>query len=192
MIEGVVIAAGRSTRTGGRNKLTLPLDGHTVIHRSVSCLMPFCDRIYVVTGHRENEVVEALPDCPDVIIVYNSNYDDGMFSSILMGFGKVEADYCFLLPGDCPFVDRKAIKGMLERPRDILVPRYHSKPGHPVLLSRQMISKLLSGKGYASLRAFIEANNPEYVDVDSPGILLDIDTMEDYSSAKTGMCDFER
>jgi len=192
MIEGVVIAAGRSTRTEGRNKLTLLLDGQTVIHRSVSSLMPFCNRIYVVTGHRENEVVEALPYRPNIIIVHNPHYDDGMFSSILLGFGKVEADYCFLLPGDCPFVDRKAIKAMLEHPRDILVPRYCSKPGHPVLLSRQTISKMLSAKGYVSLRAFIAANNPEYIDVDCPGILLDIDTMEDYSSAQTGMGDFKR
>lgn len=186
MVEGVVIAAGRSTRTGGPNKLTLPLGGETVIHCSVSSLIPFCKRVFVVTGHREGEVTEALSDCPDVTTVYNPDYEEGMFSSLLAGLGCVKADFCLFLPGDCPFVDEKTIRAMLEHPKDILVPRYLSKPGHPVLLSRQAIAKLLSDKAYSSLRAFIASNNAEYIDVDCPGILLDIDTMEDYALAQNG------
>ena len=189
MIEGVVIAAGRSTRTGGRNKLTLSLAGQTVIQRSVSSLIPFCRHVYVVTGHRENEVKEALLDCPDVTTVHNPNYYDGMFSSIIAGLSKVEADYCLFLPGDCPFIDGNTIRSMLERPRDILIPRYLSKPGHPVLLSRQVIAKMLSKGDFCSLREFIAANNAEYIDVDCPGILLDIDTMEDYKLAQIGLAD---
>lgn len=180
MVEGVVIAAGMSMRTGTRNKLSLPIGGQAVIWRSVSCLLPYCRRIHVVTGHRAKEISDAIFGLPDVNSVFNADYASGMFGSILTGLREVTSELCLFLPGDCPFVEGRIVELMLENPSEILIPRFEGQPGHPVLLGRRTIDELISGGHEGSLRSFLEANGPTYIDVPSPGILKDIDTIEDY------------
>ena len=40
--EGVILAAGRSSRMAGNSKMTMDLGGRTVIQRSIDSLGPFC------------------------------------------------------------------------------------------------------------------------------------------------------
>jgi molybdenum cofactor cytidylyltransferase len=183
MVEGLITAAGLSSRTGSRHKLSLQLDGQTVLGRAVLSLKPFCRTIFVVTGHMNQQINDLLRDFNKVETIYNPDYREGMFSSIAAGLRMIKAEYCLYLPGDHPFISHGAIQSMLERKADILVPRYDGKPGHPVLLSKRTIGRILSSQTNSTLRDFILENDPEYVDVDCPGILQDIDTIEDYDRA---------
>ncbi|HPU96284.1 MAG TPA: nucleotidyltransferase family protein [Bacillota bacterium] len=180
MAEGVVIAAGLSSRMGGANKLLLDLAGQTVIARSVSSLVPYCERIYLVTGHQDDEIKAAVEAIPGVVTVHNPCYREGMLSSAIAGLCMVQADKCVFLPGDCPMACGSAIERMLTIDADIVVPRYLGSAGHPVILGKKAIKCLLTGREYPTLRDFIESEGATYVDVDCPGILEDIDTEEDY------------
>jgi len=59
------------------------------------------------------------------------------------------------------------------------MPRFEGRRGHPVLLDREMVEKLLVCE--TSARDVIRAHDPVYVDVDDPGILDDIDDPASYA-----------
>ncbi|HOA15521.1 MAG TPA: NTP transferase domain-containing protein [Bacillota bacterium] len=182
MVDGLVIAAGLSSRMGV-NKLLLDLEGLPVIRRSVASIAPFCTKTIVVTGHLEEQVVSALSGVPGILLVHNRSYREGMFSSVKAGLAAVTSDRCVFLPGDIPLVCPSVTGRLLSCEADIIVPRHEGKAGHPVVFSRKAIDSILEGKGFETLRDFIRSRGAEYVDVDCEGILNDLDTEEDYRSA---------
>ena len=65
-IEGVIIAAGKSSRMEPQHKLTMELQGKTVIERSIGSMRPFCTRIIVVTGFHEDKIRKQTESCQDL------------------------------------------------------------------------------------------------------------------------------
>ncbi len=68
---------------------------------------------------------------------------------------------------------------MLSTNGDIVIPTYKNIKGHPVLIKRRIINNILSG-GYDSLREFINENGFSTLCIEDEGVLLDIDTDQDY------------
>lgn len=182
-VEGVVLAAGASSRTAPENKLALPLAGHSVLERSLQGMRPFCDHIYVVTGFFSAAVEGILKEYKDITLVYNPEYEAGMYRSVKAGIIRTHADAVFLLPGDCPFADAEVYRALLSTTGDVVVPLWRGRAGHPVLLRHPAVTALLADRNCGSLRAYISAWGPAQVEVDCPGILKDIDTQEDYRAA---------
>ncbi|CZR06862.1 nucleotidyltransferase family protein [Trichococcus collinsii] len=181
--QGVILAAGKSSRMSGESKMTMDLNGRTVIRRSIDSLRPFCNRIIVVTGLHVEAVMVSAGRCPEVIFVYNPDCEKGMFSSLRMGLRHTEAERVLILPGDCPFITHEVCEKLLQGKGNIILPAYHGKRGHPVLLSHQAIEGLLADEHCQSLQEYICANKAEIIAVDCPEILWDIDTPEDYAKA---------
>lgn len=181
--EGVILAAGKSSRMMGNSKMTMDLSGRTVIERSIDSLSPFCSRIIVVTGFHVEAVLVSAGHCREVVFVHNSDCGKGMFSSLKMGLGHTEGERVLILPGDCPFITHEVCEKMLAVKRDIVLPAYQGKCGHPVLLNRRAIEDLLADDRCQSLREYISTNKAEIIAVDRPEILWDIDTQEDYAKA---------
>lgn len=186
-VEGIIAAAGKSIRTGAKYKMTLDLSGKTVIERSIDSMAPFCCKITVVTGFNSEKIGALLDGYGNIEIVFNENYEDGMYSSIKAGLRRVQADSFFFLPGDCPFVAPAVYEKMLERKiesnKGIIVPLFKGVPGHPVLFGKGYREKILHNSEYKNLREFIHDNNSEFLEVGHEGVLFDIDTMEDYQKA---------
>lgn len=179
MIEGVIAAAGKSQRTGEFNKLELDLGGKSVLARSVESMLAYCSKVYVVVGHYRDSLARLLGELHNVEIVFNPCYENGMFSSVKAGLANIKAPRFFFMPGDCPCVTADVFKQMLLIDRPIVVPRYRNQPGHPVLMHSTLIPQILQGP-YQSLREFINDQGCVFAEVDCPGILMDIDTIEDY------------
>lgn len=182
MIEGLIIAAGLSSRMGS-NKLLLDLAGQQVIRRTVMSVSPFCDSTIVVTGHSAELIQKALSAVPRIGFVNNPLYLDGMLSSVKAGLRQLKADRCIFMPGDCPLVGHAVIERLLSEQGDIIVPRHEGKAGHPVVFSRKAMDALNRESGFSTLRDFVDGFGPRYVDVDCRGILMDIDTEADYRAA---------
>ncbi|MGB7472764.1 nucleotidyltransferase family protein [Trichococcus sp.] len=182
-IEGIILAAGKSSRMTGNSKMTLDLNGRTVIERSIDSLRPFCKRIVVVTGFHAGAVMESVGHCREVVFVHNADCEKGMFSSLKGGLWHTEGERVLILPGDCPFITPEVCEKLLVSKGDIVLPAYQGKRGHPVMLSRRAIEGLLADECCQSLREYISANKAEIIVVDNPKILWDIDTPEDYAKA---------
>jgi len=174
--EGVVLAAGRSSRTAPDCKLAFMMAGKTVLERSAGSMMPFCARVFVVTGAHEAAVASILGGWEGVTLVRNPNHAEGMYSSVKAGLRRTESGAVFVLPGDCPSVTAEVYEAMLATAGGIVLPVYKGRSGHPVLLRRPAILELLGDGTYGSLREFIAARCPARVVVGCPGILADIDT----------------
>lgn len=188
LCEGVVLAAGLSSRAGAF-KLTLPFAGGTLIEAAVSGLLTCCRRIWVVVGHRREEIREILQGYPAVCFVENPDYCSGMFSSVQAGVRRVEAEAFFLLPGDLPLVEspvyKKMVQIMVQTPggatgADIFIPLYQGRKGHPVLFRGPMAARIAQAPPDAGLRDIIAAHGFTAVPTDCPGVLLDVDTPGDY------------
>lgn len=182
-IEGIILSAGKSSRMAGESKMTMDLNGRTVIERSIDSLRPFCSRIVVVTGFHSEAVMASAGHCQEVLFIHNADCENGMFSSLRIGLQRTEAERVLVLPGDCPFITREVCEELLQAKGDIVLPAYQGKRGHPVALNRRAIEGLLADEHCQSLQEYICANKAEIIAVYCPEILWDIDTPEDYAKA---------
>ncbi|MCD6595465.1 nucleotidyltransferase family protein [bacterium] len=179
--DGIILAAGKSRRIGfGKFKMTLPFAGKTIIECAIDAMSPVCDRIIIVGGHRIEEIEKILAVYEKVEIVFNKNYEGGMFTSVKTGASHIEAPQFFLLPGDYPLISTKVYNKMLEIDSDIVIPTYHSRNGHPVLMNSELIPELLAEPDDSNLKIFINRKGYDTVEIDEVGIITDIDTMDDY------------
>lgn len=183
----LIVAAGYSSRME-RFKPLLPLGEHTVIEQTIATFTAAgVENIIVVTGHNAealNPVLEKVP----VTVVKNERYDEGMFTSIKTGVMALpqSVDGFFMMPADMPFVMPDTIKQLMttysEQPSDVLYPTFNHKRGHPPLIARDVFKSILDSDGEGGLKRLL--NHPEihanHLEVADEGILLDLDTYEDY------------
>ena len=92
----------------GAFKPLLPVGNQPAVVRCVNTAQAAGVRdIIVVTGYLHEELENVLrAETPSVRLVYNSRYQDGMFSSVNTGISALaeDLDGFFLLPADCPAV----------------------------------------------------------------------------------------
>lgn len=184
MVEGLIVAAGKSERTGSCYKMALKIGRQTVIEKAIASMLPFCTKITVITGYNSSFITEQMKKCDQVNLVHNQYYEEGMFSSVKLGLKQIKSSRCLFLPGDYPFISESVFQALLFNDAEIVIPTYNGKPGHPILLRHSVIEKILS-QDWQSLREFISTQQPSIIEVDCPGILMDIDTIDDYQEALT-------
>ncbi|MCC6442654.1 MAG: nucleotidyltransferase family protein [Armatimonadetes bacterium] len=189
-VTAVVLAAGLSERMG-EFKLLLPFRGKTVIETLVDTLLELPLRgVWVVLGHRAEDVAAALVDRPAERIV-NLDYEEGMLSSIQCGFGMVpdEADGILLCLGDQPWLSPKVVRALLETfesaDRGILIPAFNGRRGHPILIAMRYRDEVLDLEDSGGLRQLHEAHPDDILEapVGDESILSDMDLPEDYDRA---------
>lgn len=183
-IEAVVVAAGLSSRASGW-KPGFKIGGLTVIERCILGMVPFCSRIIVVGGLRFDCLKELLPKqkYPMVELVYNRDYRKGMLTSVREGFRRVRTDRFFFIPGDYPLVSTRVYQALLQVEAEVVIPSFEGVTGHPVLFETYIAKELLLMPQCPSLREFIQICNTCIVEVNDPGVLMDIDMPEDYLEA---------
>ena len=188
MIVAVVLSAGASSRMG-RPKALLPMDGVPFIERIVRALEHAeVDRTLVVLGHNAEAMREAIAYL-GVDTVVNPDYARGQLSSLHTAIraldGKpVEAILVHLV--DHPFIESRLVDRMIERFRAegklIVVPRFNGRRGHPVLFSSKLFPEFLAASLDTGAKPVVRGHPEETLelDTDEAGILVDIDTPEEY------------
>jgi molybdenum cofactor cytidylyltransferase len=186
-IAAVVLAGGRSTRYGARNKLLEPLEGVPLVVRTVrAALASRAAPVIVVTGH-EADAVQAAVAGLDVRLVHNPDFADGLSTSLRTGLGAVpdDADGAVVALGDMPRIEARHLDRLIaafspKEGRGIVVPVHLGKRGNPVLFARAYFKELLTIEGDTGARHIIAASASEVAEVDlaTDAIFLDIDTPE--------------
>lgn len=176
MIDGIILAGGKSTRMG-TNKILLSYRGHPLIWYTIQSLKPFVDRIIIVTGKYDNDIRNALRS-EKVTFIYNENYESGMFSSVKKGVSLVEGDF-FIIPGDCPFVSPNTFKAILNANGDIRVPRYKNDDGHPIYFKFRFKDEILSFGLDFNLKLFRDSKNYEIINVEDKNIVMNLNHIFD-------------
>lgn len=179
---GIVLAGGLSTRTKV-NKLLLEVDRKPLICHTIETISPFVDRVVVVTGKYHEELSKVIKGCE---IVFNKNYELGMFSSVLAGINKAVGNDVLLIPGDITNVSRETIKSVINGSKAIRKPCYEGVSGHPVFISKELVNLLVKEPVDSKLCDFINEHieDVEQIEVDDKYINFDIDTIEQYNQLR--------
>ena len=186
----IILAAGSSRRMGSQ-KLLLPFGQSTLIETVIdNVIASAVDHVMVVLGPDQEEIMQVIGKRP-VQFCHNREHEKGMLSSIICGIRALPADALSALiflgdqPGIPPTVTNRIIHTYNEELIGIVIPVYEHRRGHPLLVDmkyRKEVEKLDLEKGLRALRHQFPQDVLE-VEVDEPGILLDIDTREDYLKA---------
>ena len=178
-IEGVILAAGLSSRIG-EFKPALPVDGKPMVARCIEGMSGVCGRIIVVGGHEIERLRPLLQGFSHVECVENASYRLGMFTSVKAGLAAIRADRCFILPADVPLVPPDVYRVLLSISAEIVIPAFQGRTGHPVCLSKTVLPRILREPDTSSLRDVIRAIGATTVEAGAEEILIDIDTPEAY------------
>ncbi len=186
-IHGLVLAAGLSSRCG-TNKLLIEVDGTTIIEKTMAILMtvPLAG-INVVLGNSGDEIRKALAGYP-IHFIWNPDYKSGMSSSLKIGISEIMQDHeveaVLLMLGDMPLIKSTTVACLIDEYEKssslMIVPRYKGSRGHPVIFDRKMFQAISNITGDHGAREVINSYSDEvlFIDIDDPGIILDLDTKE--------------
>jgi molybdenum cofactor cytidylyltransferase len=186
-IAAVVLAAGRSTRMGGPNKLLAEIGGRPLVRIAAEeALASRARPVIVVVGHQRGEVEKALAGLP-LELVYNPDFAEGLGTSLKAGIAAVPADAegAIVCLGDMPQVDAGLIDRLIaafdpDRGALVVMPTFAGKRGNPVLWSRRFFPDLAAIEGDVGARHLIGRYGEAVVEVPLEGkaALVDVDTPE--------------
>lgn len=182
----VILAAGISSRMGEFKPL-LPMGEETVIQHVIRVLRDGgAGRILVVTGYQSEALRERLAHA-GVIFVHNERFaQTRMFDSVRLGLCALgdECEKILLTPADVPLVQPATVHALLAQSGECVLPLYQGRPGHPLLLARAAVPRLLACSGEEGLRGAIREAGlaVREVEVEDEGAVLDMDTPQDYEA----------
>ena len=186
VIAGIILAAGASTRMGA-SKALLDYRGETFLNRLIRVYGLVCDPVIVVLGYNAALLQEQARGRARFAV--NPAPERGQLSSLQTALSEVpaEADGFFFTPVDSPAVAEETLARLVRafaarRPETLFViPRFGDSRGHPVCCVRSLADEFLAPTtGAASEVVHRYVERTEYVDVDDPGILIDVDDPEAY------------
>ncbi len=195
-IAGLVLAAGRSTRMGGPNKLLEEINGKPLVRIvAEQALASRASPVIVVTGHQRERVERVLAGL-SVTVVHNPDFADGLSTSLRAGIKAVppDADGAIVTLGDMPQVSAKLIDRLIaafdpERGALVVIPTIDGKRGNPVLWARRFFPDLLAVEGDIGARHLIAgyAEAVAEVAIEDAAALTDIDTPEALIAVRAAM-----
>lgn len=197
-VEGLVLAAGASTRMGTpKAGLLVPGSSSTFLDRLVSTLLESgLPRVTIVTGaHAEHVRAAWHPPvvlAPRVRFVHNADWADGQLRSLQRGLASLadaELDAVLVALVDIPLVSSRTVRRLIDewaRTRAPIVrPARGDEHGHPVIFGRQLFGPLSAADPTQGAKPVVRAHAAAIVEVivDDEGAFRDFDTPEDVKRA---------
>jgi molybdopterin-guanine dinucleotide biosynthesis protein A len=160
---GVILAGGRASRMGGRDKAFAAVDGQPIAVRTVRLFQHLFPQVLVATNRPERfdalgveTVVDRHPGC-------------GPLAGIHAAMLASRHPWLFVVACDMPGLDAEVITWLLERPRttDAVVPRWQDdvEPLHALYAVHALpdVERCLAAGRWA-LREFLPEIRVDYVD----------------------------
>lgn len=182
MNAAVILAAGESRRMGFPKAL-LTYHGHTFLDTLITLFTPRCSPVVAVLGAHADRI-RAATKVPATFAL-NPDYALGMTTSLqcaLRTLPPTTTGVLFTLV-DHPAVAAATIDALLEPGSALLrVPRYQGHRGHPIWFSAALIPEFLALPTTGAAREVVRAHadQTDFLDLDDPGLIADIDDAEAY------------
>jgi xanthine dehydrogenase accessory factor len=194
-VDGIVLAAGRSTRMGSPKAQLEAEPGQTFLERSVHLLREAGCRYVVAVVNDAEDWTARLADVAGAAVVINDVPGSPQIDSLRLGLAWLpdDAAAAVILPVDFPAIQLATVRMLVHAFREsqpgLLLPRYDGRPGHPVIVARALFGEFLAEPLPRGAETVVLAHPDRVeVEVDDAGVLLDIDTPAEYQdwSRKTG------
>jgi len=147
------------------------------------------DRTMVVLGARA-ELIRTSIDLSSVDVVVNEDYHQGQLSSLVKGLQSLPegTEAMLLCLVDHPLITTEAVNRLIaafkESRRPIVLPVFDGRRGHPTLFARSLFDELTNAPQDKGARHVVALNEDKVLEVNvtDRGVLMSIDTPEDYRS----------
>jgi molybdenum cofactor cytidylyltransferase len=185
-VDAIVLAAGRSSRMGGPNKLVALFDGRPLIRRTVETARASrAGNVVVVTGHQQDRVAAALSGVA-FRNAHNPDFASGLAGSLQVGIRALspEADGALITLGDMPGVtaadlDRLIAAFAKAGGAAIVRATHNGKRGNPVILPKALFPEIMKLEGDTGARHIVESEGNPVIDVEiGASASVDVDTPE--------------
>ena len=188
----IILAAGGSARLGQPKQL-LPYAGTTLLQHAIhAATESVADYVIVVVGSRADEISKAIEPGKAVIVV-NTNWQEGMASSIRCGINELIKDCpqtngVLLMLCDQPHVTAALLNDLITAHQNtgkpIVASNYNGAVGAPALFHKSIFPKLLQLKGDIGARSVIQRHDKDVAVVAFSKGNVDIDTAADYEALR--------
>jgi molybdenum cofactor cytidylyltransferase len=187
-VAGLILAAGKSERMG-RPKALLPFLGSCFLtHVLTEAAHSNLTDVKVVLGHHAEGILQALPEIKLRTLV-NPDYHNGQLSSLQCGlrhFTSAGLDGVMVFLIDHPMIHRGLVNQLIEsfsqNDSSIVIPSFEHRRGHPMILGVKLFTELLAAPLDQGAVSVVRKHSYEilHLEVNEPGVLVDIDTPEAY------------
>jgi len=193
----IVLAAGTGSRFGAPgHKLTQRLGASTVLGSTLRHAIASHLPVVVVTTEALADVACRNVASRDVVVlpVVGAPVSQplGMGFSIATGVAaRPDATGWLVLPGDMPMVQTStllAVASALEH-HPVAYAQHRGRRGHPVGFGAELYSELVMLSGDEGARRLVARYPAHGVDVDDPGVLIDVDTEADLEKLRLSHSD---
>lgn len=184
-VAAVVLAAGRSRRTGAVNKLLVRTGESTIVERAVDAVLPCgLHETIVVTGYQSEALRETLGERA-LRFVHNAEFASGMSTSLNAGIAALapSVDAALVCLADMPNVTSALLRRVVTAydpaaGRAIVVPCYAKRRGNPVLWDRRFFRAMRAIEGDVGAKALLSEHAAQVFELptDDPAVLMDVDT----------------
>lgn len=181
----VVLAAGLGSRyLGPRHKLAESLGESSVLGMTVRHAIASGLPLVVVTTPALAEDAATMVARRDLVVLGSPGGQPrgGLGDSIAAGVGaRASAPGWLVLPGDMPLVQPRSLQRVAAAlgSQPIAYAQHLGRRGHPVAFGSELYSELVRLKGDEGARRLLARYPTQAVEVDDPGVLLDLDTEAD-------------
>ena len=188
----IVLAAGKGSRfLGADHKLAQRLGSATVLATTLRHAVATQLPVIAVTTEALADVARRSVAARDVIVLPEVGAPGheglGMGYSIATGVSACpDAGGWLVLPGDMPMVRTATL---LEVARElanhaVVFAQHKGLRGHPVGFSAELYSELTSLRGDEGARRLVARYPAVGIEVDDPGVLIDVDTEADLDAVR--------
>ena len=191
MISAIILAAGESKRMG-QPKMLLPWGKLTVLGQVIYTFQKAgIEDVVVITGGAHEQAQEVVKQ-HGARSIFNAQFTSGeMLSSLQLGLGaQLQRTTATLIAlGDQPQVQMATVRLICDtfdqQKSKLIVPSFQRRRGHPWLVERSLWEELGGMRFPQSPRDFLNEHSADifYVEVDTPTILADLDTPQDYQTS---------
>jgi molybdenum cofactor cytidylyltransferase len=195
----LILAAGASSRMGGRDKLMLDANGTPLLTRVIQRAKATGLPVFVTVPDRDHPRSNLVRDCGASLVVVG-DWATGMAASIRTGVAALpeHTHGVMILPGDMPDLQSGDLSTLAEaftRSQSAIIRATSAKsvPGHPVIFPADLFDALQSLQGDTGARPVISAHMDRLCNHALPGdrALCDLDTPDDWAAwnaaQKTGI-----
>ena len=162
----------------GFPKALLRYGGETFLDRLIGLFAARCEPVIVVLGAHSERIREGT--VRPATFAMNADYQRGQTSSMQCGLRAVpaEAEGVLFTLVDHPAVAPSTLDALLGGSGPLVrVPRCQGRRGHPIWFARELMAEFLGLPDTGAAREIVRGHSAEteFLEVDDPGILADID-----------------
>jgi molybdenum cofactor cytidylyltransferase len=191
----IVLAAGRGSRfLGSDHKLAQRLGSATVLGATLRHAIASQLPVIVVTTEAFADLARRSIAARDVVVLPDVGRGEnpllGMGYSIGAGVGaRPEASGWIVLPGDMPLVLPSTIQAVARELalHPIVYAQHKGRRGHPVGFAAELYSELATLSGDEGARRLVARYPALGLEVDDPGVLIDVDTEADLENLRSAL-----